>query len=856
VPAAPAPVREQPPRAPSVWERSISFDDLFGAKALAWAGGVVTLLGIVFFFVLAVNRGWIGPVERVALGAAASVIVFGAGFWLRRAYGPVYSALAAAGAGIAGGYATLLAATALYELVPREVALVLAAGIAAVATATALAWASELIAGLGLVGAMLAPAAIALQDNELSAVGTSFAALMFAGAAGVSVYRRWQPLLACAFAATVWQAGGLVAQADVTDWDVVAVTAFIWLLYLCSAVALQLRLGERLASLPSTLILGGALLAGLSSVHLFEGKDEGWMLLVVGGVQALAAAGLFMRTRDRDLSAFLGAVALAVGAVAVALLLSGPALTIAWAAEAAVLAWLARRADELRYQLAAAAYFVAAAVHALFWDAPLEQLYRLTPAPAEGVAGVVAVVLAGLVFVRYTDEWAERRFGGVFAAMAPILDGFRAQQGLWRSIAGWGAALFAVYAASLGVLQAADWISGTGGRSAFEWGHVGVGGLWGMVAVGTIALAHRLGSLELRVGGLAWLAALALQAIFFMSMLEPEPRGYGFLVASAALLVGALLDRLVLPEEPAFAVVAAFHLAGVGLAVASAFSLLDGDAEGYALLALAAVYGVTAALVTGRDRDLSTLLWAPALVVAASGADLLLSGTWLVLAFAAAATALVALADQSEERRLQVGSAAFLVTAILHTLAIEAPPADLFEANPHPENGVPALLFCIGALVVFAVLTRGRPEPLRPGAGTLEEWGYALHEGFPIWRATSFALAGLLAIYAGSLAILGLAEAVGDAGVATNFQRGHSGVSAFWGTIGLVALYLGLRRGDRWLRVGGLALFALALAKLFLYDLAFLSSITRAISFLAVGAVLLVAGFLVQRLGERRDLPT
>ena len=43
----------------------------------------------------------------------------------------------------------------------------------------------------------------------------------------------------------------------------------------------------------------------------------------------------------------------------------------------------------------------------------------------------------------------------------------------------------------------------------------------------------------------------------------------------------------------------------------------------------------------------------------------------------------------------------------------------------------------------------------------------------------------------------------------------------------------------------------LALAKLFLYDLAFLSSITRAASFLAVGAVLLVAGFFVQKLSEQ-----
>src|SRR5689334_12501876 len=40
--------------------------DLLGAKALAWAGGIVTVLGVVFFFILAVNQGWLGPELRVA----------------------------------------------------------------------------------------------------------------------------------------------------------------------------------------------------------------------------------------------------------------------------------------------------------------------------------------------------------------------------------------------------------------------------------------------------------------------------------------------------------------------------------------------------------------------------------------------------------------------------------------------------------------------------------------------------------------------------------------------------------------------------------------------------------------------
>jgi uncharacterized membrane protein len=857
-PPSPAPAaRPAPPSPsrPSFWDREVTFEDLFGAKALAWAGGAVTLLGIVFFFVLAVNRGWIGPEERVGLGALASVLVFGAGFYVRHAYGYIYSALAAAGAGIAGGYATLLAATALYELVPQAVALIIAAAIAGVGVATALAWSSELIAGIGLIGATLAPAAIAVQDGEPSAIGTGFAVVMFAAAAGVTLARRWQPLLGIGLVAALPQVAALVVDGGVTDWDVVAVTAAFWILCLGSAIALQIRLQrESLASLPSTLVLVGGLTAGVASAHLFEGTDEGWILLAVAAVHAALAAGLFPRSSHRDLSAFLGVVALAIGAVAVAQLLEGPALAMAWAAEAAVLAWLARRADELRYQVVALAYLVGAAVIAFFREAPLEQLYRPVADPANGVAAVVAVAVAAAIFAWYSRTWESRQpFGGVFLVVAPILEGFREGQRFWRSLTGWSATLSALYAASLGVLAFAQSISESGIGTTFDWAQVAVTGLWGLAALAVLALGHRIGSLELRTGALAWLGAVLLQAIFFDTSLASDPRGYAFLAAGAALLAGGLLDRLVEPEAPAFAIVAGLVLASVGLGVAGALQLTDGDWEGYSLLSLAALYSVLATYAYYRDRDLSTLLWAPALVVAGYAATLLLDGTWLVLAWAAAAAALGWLADWSEERRLQLASFGFLLFAAGHALGSEAPPVDFFEANATPADGVPALLLVIAATIVFGLISRGEPDPLPEQPSDYEQWAYSLKEKQPLWRATALGASALLGIYAGSLAILGLAEAVGGASVATDFQRGHTGVSAFWGLIGLVVLYVGLSRALPWLRVAGFALFALALAKLFLYDLAFLSSITRALSFLAVGAVLLFAGFLVQKLGAERD---
>ena len=120
------------------------------------------------------------------------------------------------------------------------------------------------------------------------------------------------------------------------------------------------------------------------------------------------------------------------------------------------------------------------------------------------------------------------------------------------------------------------------------------------------------------------------------------------------------------------------------------------------------------------------------------------------------------------------------------------------------------------------------------------------------WRNWSGWAAGILAVYGLSLVILELFE-LAPADVHTDFQRGHTGVSAFWGALGLALLYVGLTRRLRVLRLGGFALFGVSLVKLFVYDLAFLNSVARALSFLAVGAVLLLGGFFYQRLSARLE---
>ena len=817
-----------PEREPSIWDRELDWTELLGAKGLAWAGGIVTVLGVVFFFILAVNRGWIGEIERVGLGALASALAFAGGVWVHRRYGPTYSAYGAVGAGLAGGYATLVPAAALYGLVSDLGALAIAAGIAAIGLATALVWGSELIAGIGLVGATLMPLMV-LFEEDLSPIGTAFAAIVFAASAAAAARRNWPWLLGSSFAASLIQIAILVADGDVTDWDRVILAAVFCALYTGAAAAFHWARGGGLPTLSATLVVLSGVLAGATGAALFAGDDRGWVILVAAAAFGTAAAALWPRTADRDLSTLLGAVALALAAVGLAVLLSGPSLAIAWAAEAAVLAWLARGIDEPRYAIASLVYLAAAAVDAVV-EAPPEDLYEAVSDPAAGALAPLAVAVGAAVVAFYSRPWVNERPTpeGFFAYLEPVIEGFRRQHWLWRAVSGWVAGIAGVYAASLGALAVAQWVDDSPVHLAFERGHVLVAGIWGLVALGLVLADRRLESPHLRVGGLLLAAAVFVQAATFNGAeLAGDRLGVALLVAAASLLAVAFADVLpVRLDEPAIwgSILA---VASMGLAFVGVATLVEHD--GLAWLALAAFFGVLAALVLRAERDFSTVLWGLAAIVAAIGFADVLSGNGLVFSWCATATGLALAGSLVDEERLSYGASGYIAVSVAYTLADLAAPSDFFSANSDPATGVPSLALIVGA--ALATLVYGRMP---------ERWDR--------FRAAVVAGIAVLAIYGVSLTILGAFQWLGTASVETEFQRGHSAVSAFWGLIGLVALYVGLTRESRRLRVAGFALFGLALAKLFLYDLANLSSVTRALSFLAVGAVLLLAGFFYQRL--------
>jgi uncharacterized membrane protein len=793
----PAPVAEPAPATPRSfdWGRTVSTADLLGAKALAFAGGVVTLLGIVFFFVLAVNRGWIGPELRVACGALASALVFGSGFWLRRRYGRTYSALVAVGVGLAGAYATLLAAVSLYDLISKPVALVAAGAIASVGLAASLAWSEEIVAGFGLIGAMLVPATLVFEGG-LQQVGTAFVAIVFAAAAVVAVRERWWTLLQGAALVSVPQALAQVAQAHAPDAGIVTLALAFWLLYLGAGLAFQLRLGA-LASAPASFLTGGAVFGGVCAALLYDGAREGVALLVVAAVYVALSVPLFRRARDLGL--LLGALGLVATAVGIAQLLSGSSVTYAWAAEAALLAWLTSRVRDSRLQLPALAYLVLALGHALAFEASPVNFFTDVRHPAQGAPALVAIALAAFLFGSVQRSWERDPAKGILSVLEPLLAWLDRRSRAIDAAAYALAAAAAAYAGSLAILE----------LFGFQNGHVVVTCVWS--AAGLAAAARW------RIA-FAWFAVVVAKVGFDVFAMTHTRYGISLAVAGGTLLAAGLVAEFL----PAIAL-------SLPLVIAGALVLVP-DHDGLVLVCVGALY-TTLAAATCRLRDLSTLLWILGLSVAGYGEAAVLTGVWLVLAYTGTAAALALIAKAIGERRLQAGALVYLVVAAAITQIGETPPSHLVSAIAHPGSGLASLALLIAATATFA-------------------WSLDWSDSF---RNAATWVAVALGIYGGSLAILDAAQRLSPEDVHTNFQRGQTMVSAFWGILALASLYAGLRQKRGLLRGGGFVLFGISLGKIFLFDLPSLSSAQRALSFLAVGAVLLLGGFFYQRLSAQFD---
>jgi uncharacterized membrane protein len=72
----------------------------------------------------------------------------------------------------------------------------------------------------------------------------------------------------------------------------------------------------------------------------------------------------------------------------------------------------------------------------------------------------------------------------------------------------------------------------------------------------------------------------------------------------------------------------------------------------------------------------------------------------------------------------------------------------------------------------------------------------------------------------------------------------QAAVSLFWTVIGLVLMVFATRHGQRMVWITGAALLGVVVAKLFLVDLSNTGTVARIVTFIGVGALLLLVGYL------------
>ena len=166
-PRAPEPPPVSPPPAPSrnVPGLSIDWEDVVGVKLFSAVAGIALVLAAVFFLSYSIDRGWLGPQVRVALGVLVAVaLLLVCELKAARQYPVTANALDAAAVAIL--FATFYAAYTLWNLIPAGVAFGLLVLVTALAVGLSVRRDSRFIAVLGLLGGFATPALLSTGDNR------------------------------------------------------------------------------------------------------------------------------------------------------------------------------------------------------------------------------------------------------------------------------------------------------------------------------------------------------------------------------------------------------------------------------------------------------------------------------------------------------------------------------------------------------------------------------------------------------------------------------------------------------------------------------------------------------------------
>ena len=172
---------------------------LTGGNALVRIGVIVLFFGVAFLLKYAYEHSHV-PIEVRLIGVALGAVVMLVIGWRLRTAKPVY-ALAMQGGGVGLLYLTVFGAFRLFDLLPGEAAFLLLVAIAAFAAVLAVLQNALSLAVLGVSGGFLAPV-LASTGGGSHVMLFSYYAVLNAGVLGIALYKAWRPLNVLGFVFT------------------------------------------------------------------------------------------------------------------------------------------------------------------------------------------------------------------------------------------------------------------------------------------------------------------------------------------------------------------------------------------------------------------------------------------------------------------------------------------------------------------------------------------------------------------------------------------------------------------------------------------------------------------------------
>ena len=249
------------------------------------------------------------------------------------------------------------------------------------------------------------------------------------------------------------------------------------------------------------------------------------------------------------------------------------------------------------------------------------------------------------------------------------------------------------------------------------------------------------------------------------------------------------------------------------------------EQAGLITLGVAATYAALAYVCLQRklmDKGLICLFIGLAAVFLAMSPVLMLSGEWLTMAWCLQALAMVWVAHKTGNGALgKLAVALFALACVrgmcwdLGRLYDTLHPAALRGAAFWKAAGLRALTY---GVLPAALLAAWRLQ--RPSAASAKLLGLVLVQA---WLYASLETHVIAAVYAPA------------------FQ--DSAVTVAWTLFAFALLFTGIRVRGQWLRWCGLGLFAVAVGKLLVLDLAGLDTLYRIVAFISIGVLLVLGSF-------------